>query len=170
MPVRTYASTVVSPDEEIEFAEAQPETILDRMGQRATAGSGWINFLPEVEPDAEIPSSGGLMSFFSARGPAIPLATWSAGEPTKRGQGRSSLGLQHSSGPRALAQLAELQIALPAGWIKVQDHPRRGLVGTVPPDLDHEDILHWLLSAAHALSAVPLTGDWLARVYSGGRG
>ena len=50
------------------------------------------------------------------------------------------------------------------------DHSRRGLVVTVPPGQDHEDVLHWLLSAAHALSAVPLTGHWLARYYLGGRG
>jgi hypothetical protein len=161
---------MADPDEEIQFAEAGPEPVLDRMAQRTAAGQGWINLLPAVSDDIEVPQSGGLLSFLAARGPAIPMATWSVGTPTKRGPGRDTIGLQHSSGPRAVARLADLGLGLPAGWIKVMDHSRRGLVVTVPPGQDHEDVLHWLLSAAHALSAVPLTGHWLARVYLGGRG
>ena len=160
---------MAGPDEEIEFIEADPAVVVNRMGQRAAAESGWINLLPEVEQDAVVPPSGGLFSFLAARGPSIPLATWSAGAATKRGPGRQSIGLQHNGGPRALATLTSLGLGLRTGWIKVQDHSRRGLVVTVPAAEDHGDLLYWLLSAAHALSAVPLTGDWLARVYTGGR-
>lgn len=160
---------MADPDEEIQFGEAEPEQILDRMAARTEAGTGWINLLPEISDDIEIPPSGGLFGFLSARGPSIPLATWSAGAPTKRGPGRASIGLQHAGGPKALARLAEIGLIRPPGWLKVQDHPRRGLVITVPPGEDDDDVLHWLLSAAHALSAVPLTGDWLARVYTGRR-
>lgn len=159
---------MADPDEEIQFDEAAPTQVVLRMAQRTEAGRGWINLLPEIHEDVEVPPSGGLFSFLSARGPSIPLATWSAGALGKRGPGRASIGLQHAGGPKALARLAEVGLVRPPGWTKVQDHPRRGLVITVPPGEDHEDVLHWLLSAAHALSAVPLTGDWLARVYSGG--
>lgn len=160
---------VADPDEELEFEEVDPAAIIGRMEERSASGTGWINLSPEVEPDAEIPPRGALMSFFTARGPAVPLATWSAGAPGKRGPGRHSIGVQHSSGPRALNQLRELGLGLGPSWIKVQDHPRRGLVITVPADDDHVGVLHWLLSATHALSIPPLTGDWLARVYTGGR-
>jgi hypothetical protein len=160
---------MANPDEEIPFDEAEPALVLDRMAVRTDAGKGWINLLPAVSDDVEVPQSGGLLSFLAARGPSIPMATWSAGAISKRGPGRDTIGLQHSSGPRAVARLADLGLGLPAGWVKVQDHPRRGLVVTMPPAQDHEDVLHWLLSAAHVLSAVPLTGHWLARVYGGDR-
>lgn len=160
---------MAGPDEEIAFVETDPALVLDRMGQRSAAEAGWINFSPEVEEDAVVPPSGGFLSFLAARGPSIPLATWSTGAPTRHGPGRQSLGLQHGGGPRALAALSELGLGLRPGWLKVQDHPRRGLVVTVPPGADHGDLLHWLLSAAHALSTVPLTGDWLARIYTGSR-
>ncbi len=160
---------MADPHEELQFAESEPAAVLDRMEQLTDTGTGWINLLPEIAEDAAVPPSGGLLSFLSARGPSIPLATWSAGSETRRGPGRVSIGLQHAGGPRALTRLAELGLLLAPGWVKVQDHPRRGLVVTVPPGEDHDDVLHWLLSAAHALSAVPLTGDWLARVYTGVR-
>lgn len=158
---------MADPDEQIPFAEAAPQPVVDRMAAQTDAGAGWINLLPEVEEDSDVPPSGGLLSFLSARGPSIPLATWSAGTPTKRGPGRPSIGLQHSGGPKALNRLAGMGLVLGPGWIKVQDHPRRGLVVTVPAGQDHDELLHWLLSAAHALSAAPLTGDWVAEVYNG---
>jgi hypothetical protein len=138
-----------------------------RMTELTTAGKGWINLLPEVEPSAEVPPSGGLLSLFTARGPAVPLGTWSAGAEGKRGPGRPSIGVQHGSGPKAVARLADLGLALPPGGIKVQDHPRRGLVLTVPATSPHDEVLYWLLSAMHALSLAPLSGDWLAQVYPG---
>jgi hypothetical protein len=158
---------MADPDEEIPFAEAEPGVVLERMARYRDAGAGWINLLPEVADDVEVPASGGLLSFLAARGPSIPLATWSAGAPTKRGPGRPTIGVQHASGPKALIRLADLGLKLGPGWMKVQDHPRRGLVVTVPADKDDHDVLHWLLSAAHALAVVPLTGDWLERAYAG---
>ncbi len=156
---------MADPDEELEFDEAETAPVLARMQQQTEAGRGWINLSPGIDEDVDVPPTRTLFSFLSARGPALPLATWSAGPPGKR----ASIGLQHAGGPKALARLAEVGIIRPSGWLKVQDHPRRGLVITVPPGEDHDEVLYWLLSAAHALSAVPLTGDWLARVYSGVR-
>lgn len=160
---------MADPDEELQFDEAEPSAVVAHMARRTEVGTGWINLLPAIDDEVDLPPSRSLFSFLSARGPSIPLATWSAGAPGKRWPGRASIGIQHAAGPKALARLADVGIVRSAGWIKVQDHPRRGLVITVPPDAAHEDVLHWLLSAAHALSTVPLTGDWLARVYFGGR-
>lgn len=156
----------VTPAEELEFDEDDLSPIVQRMQRLAAADAGWINLVPEVEAQAEGPPGGGLFSsLFSARGPSVPLGTWSAATSSKRGSGRSSVGVQHGSGPRALARLGEVGLPLPAGWIKVMDHPRRGLVATVPAGTDHDDVVYWLLSAMHVVSTVPLTGRWLARVF-----
>jgi len=60
-----------------------------------------------------------------------------------------------------------LGFPLPTGWRWQQDHPRRGLVVRVPTDVAHAVELDWLLRAGTALSIVPLTGEWEARVREG---
>lgn len=130
---------------------------------RSLIGTGsWVNLVPEVEPGHEPAPRNPVVSLFSARGDAIPLITWSAPEGDGR---RCTLGIEHGSGPKALARLAEVGLELPEGWLKVADHPRRGLVVTALASLDQHDVLWWLLAAGHALSVVPLTGTWLAQIH-----
>jgi hypothetical protein len=66
-----------------------------------------------------------------------------------------------------VARLVTLGVPLPKGWRWEQDHPRRGLVIRPPIDAAHRDQLDWLLRAATALTKVPLTGEWEARVRTG---
>ncbi|MCU1355704.1 MAG: hypothetical protein JWM89_1122 [Acidimicrobiales bacterium] len=158
-----YARPVaVTAPEELEFDEDDLTPVVAEMAALAGAAAGWINFLPAVEEGHELPPRNFIAAIFSSRGEAVPLSTWSA--PATPG-GRATVGIEHGSGPKALARLAEQQLVLPAGWVKVADHPRRGLVVTAPGGADHAEVLWWLLAAAHALSVPPLTGDWLARIY-----
>ncbi|WP_426571591.1 hypothetical protein [Aquihabitans sp. McL0605] len=147
---------------ELPFDEDDLTPITAVMDQMAAAASGWINFVPEVEEGHEPEPRNPVVAIFSARGDAVPMATWYA--PEKLG-GRATLGVEHGSGPKALAKLARFESPLEAGWLKVADHPRRGLVVTSPRDVDTDHALWWLLTATHILSVVPLTGTWLARVY-----
>lgn len=152
------------PREERSFDEDDMGPAIEAMDELTAAGQGWINLFPAVADDTMVPVSGGLFAIFTARGPAIPMATWTpppAGKP-----GRATLGIEHGSGPRALNRLTELKLGLEPGWFKVSDHPKRGLVVTAPADAANDDVLWWLLAAAHALSTVPLTGAWLARIYA----
>lgn len=152
----------ITPSEEIPFDEDDPSAAVAAIARQAALGTGWVNLVPEVEPGQEPPPRSLFAAIFSGRGSALPLATWApSGEP----DGRFSLGLQHGGGPKALNVLAQHQHPLPEGWRKVSDHPRRGLVVTAPADTDPDDVVWWLLTAAHLLSSVPLTGSWLARVY-----
>lgn len=152
----------VTPAEELHFDEDDLSVVTDRMAALADTGTGWINFSPEVEPGHEPPPRSFGSILFSSRGAPVPLATWSA--PEKPG-GQATIGIQHGSGPKAVAQLAERDLGLPAGWWKRSDHPRRGLVVMVPADADAEDVVWWLLAAGHALCAAPLTGSWLAKIF-----
>jgi hypothetical protein len=155
----------VHPSEELPFDDADPAPALAVLADLAAAGGGWVNFVPEVVEGHEPPPRNLVVSVFSARGEAVPMATWAAAT----GGGRPTLGIEHGAGPRALARLADAGLPLPAGWWKVADHARRGVVVTTPADADLEATLDWLLTATHALSTVPLTGSWLARVYRPGR-
>jgi hypothetical protein len=156
----------VTPTREIPFDEDAIDEIAailaDLEAASTGAGSSWVNFVPEVEEGHEPPHRNPVVAIFSARGDAVPLATWTS--PAKPG-GRPNLGITHGSGPQALAKLARFGIGLEPGWLKVADHPRRGLVVACPREAAPDHTLWWLLTAAHVLSTVPLTGNWLAQVY-----
>ncbi len=136
--------------------------ILTDKGTVLKNGQVVINLLPEVEPGHETPARNPIAAIFSARGEAVPFATWTP--PAAPGE-RSTLGIEHGSGPQALARLGEHDLGLRPGWLKVADHPRRGLVVTAPAGEDAGDVLWWLLAASHALSTVPLSGAWHAAIY-----
>lgn len=152
----------LDPRDEVEFDEddlSPIEAVLaDLQGHRR----GWVNFVPEVEDGHDPGPRSMVAAIFSARGDAIPHATWKAAETE---DGRSTLGIEHGSGPRALDRLVDRQLGLAQGWMKVADHPRRGLVVSAHREVPLADQLWWLLASSHALSTVPLTGAWLAKVY-----
>jgi hypothetical protein len=152
----------LQPDEERTLHAEDLDGLEHVVADLEAAAQGWINLLPEVEPGNEPPPRRPVVAIFSSRGDPIPLATWSA--PPKPG-GRPSIGIQHGSGPQALARLTDAGLPLPDGWFKAADHPRRGLVVTVPPSSSARSVLDWLLGAATELSTVPLTGHWLAQIY-----
>jgi len=163
---------LAEPDRRLRFHRSEPDEALAAMAELSGSGQGWINFEPEVPEDVEVPGPG-LFSFMSARGPAVPLATWIPARVTRRGRAvPATLGLQHPAGVRAAARLAEHGLERPPGWRVTQDHPKRGLVVAVggPPGVadsgpDQAQVLEWLLRAAELLSMVPPTGWWAAAVY-----
>lgn len=134
----------------------------------AVEGKGWVNFEPAVHVE-DVPAEGsGVFSVFSGRGPVVPLATWTPASVSRRGRpSPAMLGLQHPAGAKAQPLLAERGRPVPAGWVVVQDHVRKGLVVHVPADVGPGDALSWLLAAAAALSTIPLVGTWRASVYPG---
>lgn len=156
----------VRPSAEVSFDEDDLSPILTVMQERLDQKRGWINLLPEVEEGYEPPPRGLGATIFSGRGAPVPLATWTVpdadGDPI-------TIGIQHGSGAKALERLADHDLPLPPGWVRRADHSRRGLVVEAPAGTDLDDVLWWLLTAAHVLSVPPLTGAWLADVYEGGR-
>ena len=64
-----------------------------------------------------------------------------------------------------LDRLAREGLPLPAGWLKVADHPRRGLVVTVPV-AEVSAAVDWLLQAARLLTRGPPPPQWSARRYA----
>lgn len=111
------------------------------------------------------PVNAGLFGWLSGRGPAVPVATWVPGSVTRRGTEPDSIGIQHGAGPRAFARLAEAGVAVPAGWRRLGDHPRRGLVVELPDGTDPQVALDWCLAACAVLSPAPLPDEWVAVVH-----
>lgn len=152
-----------NPREEVEFDEDDLSGIVARMDE--LDARGWINISPVLPDDLEVPARGALTLIFGARGPSVPMATWTP--PGSENPPRMTFGVEHGSGPRALARLDEVGLGLRPGWRKVQDHPKRGLVVIARPDESHEEVLWWLLAVSHALTDIDLPGRWTARVYGG---
>jgi hypothetical protein len=150
--------------DQIEFGVDDLDRVVDQMAEIAAAGRGWINVVPVVPDDVDVPPTPGPLAVFTARGPAIPFGTWTPAVGGRRPEA-SSLGIQHAAGTKALERLADAGLALPAGWVRLADHPRRGLVVRVPDDAALDVVLDWLLAAMTGLARVPITGRWLAGIY-----
>jgi hypothetical protein len=158
---------VPTPAETFTFTPDQPGAVLTEMDRLSAAHRGWINLTPMVREEDEPPAQMGLGLLFAGTIHDVPVCTWVPGKDGRRGIERDSLGIQHNAGTKTVALLATLNVPVPPGWRREQDHPRRGLVLRVPTDVAHADQLRWLLDAATALSTVPLTGQWEARVRPG---
>ena len=130
-------------------------------------GEGWVNITPVVKDEdlMRIPDRSGLVGWFSARGPAVPVATWMP--PATSGRPRpAQVGLAHGTGPNALPRLAEDGVVLPATWVKRQDHAKHGVVADLPADVDLEEVIDWLLAAASLLTPLtPADDSWHAVVH-----
>jgi hypothetical protein len=151
--------------EVFEFSRFEPVAVVRRMEELARSLDGWINLQPNLEPD-DVPSSGlGILSIFSARGPAIPLLTWTPGERSRRGTTPAEVGIQHPAGSRAVPLLRDRGIDVPPGWTVVQDNPKRGLVVRPSAEAGPTDIVEWLLRATAALCPYELPTSWLATVH-----
>lgn len=156
------------PARRLHVRRSLPAELVEAIAELDAAGTGWVNVGPEIDEEDLPPPSGGLGRLFSGRGPAVPHATWVAGGSRRGGARRpSELGIEHGSGPRAVARLAELGLPLPGGWSVRQDHVRRGLVLAVPPGTPAEQIAEFLLGAAARLSEVPVGDRWLVDVHAG---
>jgi hypothetical protein len=135
------------------------------MAAMTEAHDGWVNFEPSVHVEDVPPAGSGAFSLFSARGPAIPLATWTPPPAPKRGRVQPAMvGLQHGVGAKVKGRLAELGHPVPDDWVAVQDYAKKGLVVAGPPAADHAEVVRWLLRAAALLTPMPLTG-WRMAVY-----
>jgi len=149
------------------FTRSDPAPLIEVMRTLATTGEGWVNlqarFPDEDEQVGPQRPRAGVFALFRGRGPTVPVITWVPVEPG-RTPAVDSLGIQHGAGPKAVAQLAEAGLPVPAGWRTAGDHPGRGLVLELAAGTDPGDILSWALPASQVLSDVTLPDTWVASV------
>lgn len=133
-------------------------------------GEGWINFHPMLtdEERARVPERTTLGEWFSGRGPAVAMGTWTP--PALGAKPRpAQIGLAHGTGPKALVRLGELGLGLPDGWVKRQDHAKHGIVAELPTGEDPARVVTWLIVAATVLRTVVEPGEqWAALVHEPG--
>lgn len=160
--------------EEIEFVPSDTGRVEAQMARLAGARSGWINLLPGVEaddPDAgdEPHRPSPVSALFGPAQSPVTMVTWVPASGGGRARDVVKVGIMHPRGRHAATRLAELGLAVPAGWQVRQDHSRRGLIVEVPADVPHGEVLEWALRAGELLAAARLSGSWQARVYQPSR-
>lgn len=142
-----------------------PSLLADRMDLLSTVGRGWINVVPQIPEDIDVPPTPGILAIFNKRGPAVPLGTWTASKLTNRGAEPSEVGVQHGAGRKVREELDGTAGAVPETWRMLQDHPRRGLVAQPAPGTSNIEIATWLFGVLGALCRVPRTVNFLVFVY-----
>jgi hypothetical protein len=149
----------------VEFNEQRRAPVVERMLAMTGRGTGgWINLSPGLDVDTPPPGRTALASLLGARGPVVPLGTWT---PPRR-RDPATVGIHHGEGPKGLGILADRGVDLPPGWRRLQDHPKHGLVLVPPPATTAgqlDEVLDWLLRATGALCPVRRTGEWRALCY-----
>jgi hypothetical protein len=149
-----------------EFDPDAPAGVLGCMRELGASRAGWVNMQPLVEEEDIPQTSVGILGLISAKGPAVPEATWVPGERKRNGDtAKDSIGLQHRGGPKARFTLADSGTPIPRGWKLLSDHPKRGLVIELPDGVAPEEILRWLVTAARVLSPMELPQRWVAAVH-----
>ena len=122
--------------------------------------NGWVNVEPVVEDDSrgETP---GLFSWFSARGPQVPVGTL-----VFEGEDKLvSLGISHGVGRNARDTLEHEGIHAPVSWQLKQDHPKRGFVWEVgKEELETRSAADFLMEATYKLCPTAQERLWTAAV------
>jgi len=150
----------------IEFSSDDVGALVAQMDAMSVRGKGWINVGPGLTPEqfAALPERSGLGKWFSGRGPAVPMATWTPSPMD--GRSPAQIGIAHGTGPDALKRLAEQAIELPPDWVKRQDHAKNGVVAELPTSAAHESVVEWMMVVMAALSPrVEVGQEWVAEVY-----
>lgn len=146
-----------------EFIPPDLDAVLDWMHRLDRFGEGWINLLPGVpEGLVEEPNEGFFGSLFGVADPPVAMCTWMPAPPASQDQ---TIGIAHARRTKARVRLAEVGMDVPSAWRRSQDNPRRGLVAHPRAEVPRVEVLSWLIGAGGALSVLPLSGKWQARVF-----
>ena len=143
----------------LELSESQKNELTAAF-EKVLSVSGWINIEPFVEDDKR-GETAGLFSWFSARGPQVPIGTL----VFEGGEKLVSIGLSHGAGRNASAILSDEGIEAPSTWQLKQDHPKRGFVWEVnKTEVDTNSASTFLMEATYSLCLAAQERFWVVSV------
>jgi hypothetical protein len=151
--------------ERLDFSTDGLTGVVDHMMHLSSAGDGWINLLPKIDDDDDKPTALRFFTLLSGGGTGVTMCTWIPGRHDPHGRSLPSHGITHLAGRRVVAVLGALNVPIPGAWSVEQDHPRRGLVLRIPPEVADQDVLIWGLQAVTALARPSTIRGWRADVY-----
>lgn len=145
----------------IQFRAADPSELVAEIDRIAAVGdrSEWVTISPWVEPEM-VPKINVLARLFSGRGSKIPEVTWVPATDDEVAE----LGVLHATGTDALKRLRDAGFELPHGWVPTQDHPRRGILFTLPEAVDGRAIVNVAMVLGVHLAVLPTDDRWVSRL------
>ncbi len=123
----------------------------------------WVNIEPAVE-EGDVHSSSVFWKVFSSRGPIIPKFTWVPSYEKKQQIMPGQIGITHPVGTKAVQRLKKFEVQIPSDWIVCQDHPKRGIVLSLPEIYSDEEVVNLAMGALRVLSPFEFHGKFLASV------
>ncbi len=145
----------------VAFAPDDPAALTQVIDQLSSAGHGGVNVYPGVDPAVLPGEREGWLAIFTNRGPGLPQATYVAVAPP----GRATLGLRHGLGTTVTKHLTEEGVVTPDAWRKLNDHPKRGLVLSLPADIAPGAVAGWVVAALDAVVPAKPDRDWVLETY-----
>tara|TARA_B100000953_G_scaffold194716_1_gene160408 strand:- start:677 stop:1153 length:477 start_codon:yes stop_codon:yes gene_type:complete len=148
-----------------EFTDQNYEdvTALLRDNHQVDKQNYWVNIEPAVE-EAEVHSSSLFWKMFSSRGPVIPKFTWVPSYEKKQELMPAQIGITHPVGTKAVQRLRDFEVRVPPEWVVHQDHPKRGIVLSLPEIYSEEEVIHLATRSLRVLSPFDFGGNFLASV------
>ena len=138
-------------------------TALLRGNHQVNQQNYWVNIEPAVEED-QVHSSSVFWKMFSSRGPIIPKFTWVPSYEKKQQIMPTQIGITHPVGTKAVHRLKEFEIEIPSEWTVEQDHPKRGIVLSLPSAYSDEEVINLAVGSLRVLSPFDFYGKFSASV------
>ncbi|MEE2683158.1 MAG: hypothetical protein VYD77_04420 [Actinomycetota bacterium] len=123
----------------------------------------WVHLEPMVE-EGEVHQSSIFWRMFSSRGPIIPKFTWVPSYEKKGQVVPAQIGITHPVGTKAIERLKDFEIEIPQGWILHQDHPKRGMVISLPEGCSQDQVVSFAVRTLEILSPFDFDGNYVASV------
>ena len=96
--------------------------------------------------------------------PIIPKFTWVPSYERKQQIIPTQIGITHPVGTKAVQRLREFEVKIPSEWTVEQDHPKRGIVLSLPSYYSDEEVINLAVGSLRVLSPFDFYGKFLASV------
>ena len=148
-----------------EFTDQNYDKVIALLGgnHQVNQQNYWVNIEPAVEED-QVHSGSVFWKMFSSRGPVIPKFTWVPSYEKKQQILPAQIGITHPVGTKAVQRLREFEVRIPSEWIVEQDHPKRGIVLSLPSSYSDEEVINLAVGSLRVLSPFDFYGKFLASV------
>ncbi|MFL2697160.1 MAG: hypothetical protein ACJ0F6_01775 [Acidimicrobiales bacterium] len=101
---------------------------------------------------------------FSSRGPIVPKFTWVPSYERKGQVIPAQIGITHPVGTKAIERIKDFEMQIPEGWVLHQDHPKRGMVLSLPEVYSQDEVISFAVRMLQILSPFDFDSNYVASV------
>ena len=138
-------------------------TMLLRTNHHVNEQNFWVHIEPMVE-EGEVHQSSIFWRMFSSRGPIVPKFTWVPSYERKGQVIPAQIGITHPVGTKAIERIKDFEMQIPEGWVLHQDHPKRGIVLSLPEVYSQDEVVSFAVRMLQILSPFDFGSNYIASV------